>query len=96
MKVHAVALIVILSVCLCEAFLPGISSKLVRNVLSVKQNVGWTKVTPLFLTTADFKNGMTIELGMWKISWYETIEYHNRILIRCRGSTGAITRVSAR
>eukprot|EP01032_Pedospumella_encystans_P002187 gene2187-2564_t len=62
MKAHAVALIIILSVCLCEAFLPGASSKWVRNVPHVKQNARWAKITPLFLTTADFKNGMTIEL----------------------------------
>ena len=96
MKAYAVALIIILSVCLCEAFLPGASLKWVRNAPSVKQNARWAKVTPLFLTTADFKNGMTIELGMWKLSWNKTIEYHNRILIRCRGCSGTITRVSAR
>lgn len=69
MRLYVVPLMILLSLCLCEAFLPGISSKWIRNVASAKQHAGWEKLTPLFLTTADFKNGMTIELGMWKTLW---------------------------
>ncbi len=75
MRSYVVTMMILLSVCLCEAFLPGISSKWVRNVASAKQHAGWEKLTPLFLTTADFKNGMTIELGMWK----NVVEYYFHI-----------------
>jgi len=82
MGLFVVTLTIILSVCWCEAFLPGIGLNWVRNVPSTKQHAGWEKLTPLFLTTADFKNGMTIELGMWKALWNNTfiLDYRLNLL----------------